>query len=279
MPSKLMIGVVLAMGAAGVGINQYAHEGRTAESRPAAAAFEHPGYLSPKEISEAVASIPPPPAPGSKAMQADEQARQAALPLRGTPRYALAAVDAVRTHPNTVDAFMCAFGSDISPERTPTLYQLLARVRVDVRMASYPAKSQYRRPRPFVLHQTHSCYADDEAMVRDDGSYPSARGAVGWAYALVLAELEPQRADAILRRGREFGESRVVCDQEWQSDVDAGRTVAELTVSRMRAKSEFMADLAKSRHEVAAELAAGVKPAKACGTEQAALGDQASPSM
>lgn len=49
---------------------------------------------------------------------------------------------------------------------------------------------------------------------------------------LQLAELRPDRADTILKRGRDFGESRVICDQEWQSDIEAGRTV-EAAIDRL----------------------------------------------
>jgi acid phosphatase (class A) len=270
--SKLVILGVVALGALGVGVNGYIK----APWREAAGPGTSPstnklGYLSPKELPDSVALLPPPPAPGSEAMKFDEQAREASLPLHGTPRYALAAADAVRAHPNTVQAFQCAFGTDISTERTPTLYVLLSRLRLDVRAASYPAKSRYRRPRPSAVHQTRTCYPDDEEMVHDDGSYPSARGAVGWAYALVLAELRPERADVILSRGRDFGQSRVVCDQEWNSDVNAGRTIATVMVARLEANDTFKADLETARREVAAELTAGAKPSKDCGPERAAL--------
>jgi acid phosphatase (class A) len=41
-----------------------------------------------------------------------------------------------------------------------------------------------------------------------------------------LAELIPSRADAILQRGRDYGQSRLVCDAHWQSDIDAGRVIS-----------------------------------------------------
>ncbi len=204
-------------------------------------------------------------------MTKDEEERRAALALRGTPRFALAAADAVRAPDNTINAFQCAFGTEISAERTPVLYRLLLRFRLDVRAASYPAKEHYRRPRPYVLHHARTCYPDDEDTVENDGSYPSARGAVGWAYALVLADLNPARADVILQRGRDFGESRVVCGQEWQSDIDAGRILATETVARLRSTDAFKADLATARKEVAAELATATKPSKDCLAERTAL--------
>jgi acid phosphatase (class A) len=268
--SKLIILGLIALGAGGIALDRYMTLPHGAAKKPNAQ-FERLGYLSPKQLPDGVSLLPPPPPPGSAAIQHDEELRAAALELRGTPRYALAQADAVRTQQGTVDAFQCAFGTAISVERTPRLYQLLSRVRLDVRAASYPAKSHFRRERPFVAHKVRSCYRSDEALVAEDGSYPSARGAVGWAYALVLSKVNPGRAAEILQRGEDFEKSRMICDQEWQSDIDAGRTVATAIVDRVQHNASYQADFAAARSEVAAELASGILPAKDCGPEMRAL--------
>lgn len=270
--SKLFLATVVVLGALGVTLNNYVKiPWRDAAAEKSGKSFGKLGYLAPSELPNSTAVLPPPPAPGSAAMKADEQARTAALPLKGTPRYALAAFEANRSQDNTVDAFKCAFGTDISAQATPRLYELLSRLRLDVRAASYAAKTHFARPRPFAVYNARTCYPADEAMTRNDGSYPSARGAVGWSYALVLAELRPDRADAILTRGRDFGQSRVICDQEWKSDIDAGRTVATVIVGKLEAVPQYKADLEAARKEVAAELAAKVQPARNCAPEFAVL--------
>src|SRR5690242_10702045 len=191
--SKLVIGGLVALGAVGVVLNNQIkipwHDAPPA--RPAPKFGERLGYLSPSELPGAIALLPAPPAAGSPAMIKDEAARTAALEFKGSARYALAAADAVRDHANTVNDFQCAFGTAITADRTPRLYELLSRLRLDVRAASYPAKNHFKRPPPFVVHNAQTCYRDDESMARGDWSYPSARGAVGWAFALVLAELRP----------------------------------------------------------------------------------------
>ena len=228
------------------------------------------GYLTPQELPDGVALLPPPPQAGSAAMLGDEEARAAALPLRGTARYALAAADADREQAPTATAFQCAFGTEISAKRTPTLYELLAKVRLDVRAASYPAKSHFKRPRPFAVYDTHTCYPTDESNVRDDGSYPSARGAVGWTYAEVLKELNPARSAEIWQRAIEFGRSRVVCDEEWTSDVEASRVLATATLKHIEDKPAFRSDFNAAQREVATALGSGVK-APNCNAETLAL--------
>ena len=269
---KLIIAGAIALAGVGVALVEAVDFHWRSAPAPARQSFGAKlGYLSPSELPNLIALLPPPPAAGSPEMAQDDAARTDALRLAGTARYALAAADAVRDHPSTVKDFECAFGTAITASRTPRLHELLSRVRLDVRAASYPAKNHFKRQRPFVVHNARTCYQDDENMARGDWSYPSARGAVGAAYALVLAKLRPDRAEAILKRGRDFGESRVICDQEWQSDVKAGQMVAAATLRRIEAVAAYQADLAAARQEVAAELAAGAKPSLNCAPEFAAL--------
>jgi len=272
--SKLLIGGggVAALAAVGVALSdQITTRGHGAPDAPTQRFGSKLGYLSPSELPNLTAALPSPPAPGSVGMIEDETARTAALALKGTPRYALAAADAVRDHANTVNDFQCSFATGIAANRTPRLYELLSRLRLDVRAASYPAKNHFKRPRPFVVHNSRTCYLDDESMSRGDWSYPSARGAVGSAYSLVLAKLRPDRADAILKRGRDFGESRIICDQEWKSDIEAGKIVAAATLRRIEAEADYQADFAAARKEVALELAAGIKPPVNCAPEFSVL--------
>lgn len=272
--STILIVVTIVLGL-GLALSGFKIPWRGAPASPMESTETKLGYFSPRELPDTIALLPSPPKPGSKAMEEDERARAAALTLKGTPRYALAAVDADRDHRKTIDAFQCALGTGITADHTPRLYRILALLRLDVRAASYPAKSHFKRQRPFVVHgAAHTCYRDDEATSRDDWSYPSARGAVGWAYALVLADLKPDRADLILKRGRDFGESRVICDQEWQSDIKAGRTLAAVMVGQLEANEAYKADFAAARKEIALELAAGIKPALNCAPEFAALANR-----
>jgi acid phosphatase (class A) len=227
-------------------------------------------YLSDKTMPDSLTVLSPPPAAGTAALSRDEAVRRAALPLRGTPRYALAAADADRDQDATNRAFQCAFGATIDPRATPVLYKLLEKMRIDVRASTYRAKSHYKRLRPWIANTAKVC-AESEGLVRDDGSYPSARGAVGWAYALVLAELNPGRRSDIMERGREFGQSRIVCDAEWQSDVDAGRTLAAAVVSRLQRVEQFRSDLRAARQEVAKATSDRSKPQADCAFETQAL--------
>jgi acid phosphatase (class A) len=229
------------------------------------------GYMPRAQLPDSLLLLPPPPRPGSAAMKADEQARAAAMKLRGSARYRLASEDAVIGFPEIPNDFACSVGFAISKETTPRLYGLMAKMLIDVGLSTYKAKDYYKRSRPFVVHHTSTCYPKDDALLRHDGSYPSGHSALGWGYALVLAELDPSHADAILTRGRDFGQSRLVCGAHWQSDIDEGRVIAAATVARLHADSGFREDLEAARAEVIGALQQGKTPVRDCATEASAL--------
>jgi len=230
-----------------------------------------PGYLPRESLPDSLALLPPPPAPGSAAFARDEEAHAAASSLRGSARWNLASADAVLNFQQLADTFSCAAGIEIGHESTPHLNRLLGKMLIDVALSTFAAKDHYKRTRPFVEHGEATCAPGDEAMLRTDGSYPSGHSAIGWSWALALAELDPEHDDAILQRGSEFGQSRLVCDAHWQSDIDQGRVIASATVARLHADAQFRADLEGARQEVLAAHAAGRTPQHDCTAEAAAL--------
>ncbi|MBN9493077.1 phosphatase PAP2 family protein [bacterium] len=170
--------------------------------------------------------------------------------------------------PAPVEVFACTLGITISPTATPHLNMLLRRTLVDAGLATYKAKIKYNRTRPFVAANDISCYPQDEEKLRKDGSYPSGHSAYGWAWALILAEMVPDKADAIIQRGYQFGLNRVVCGVHWQSDVNAGRVVAAAVVAQLHTNADFKAQFVAAQKEVQAALAN--HPTPDCALEQEA---------
>ena len=123
-------------------------------------------------------------------------------------------------------------------------------VRVEiVDQARILLKTHYMRVRPYVYFDEPTIYPDDEEELRTNGSYPSGHTIRGWTAALVLSEVNPDSANALLARGYEFGQSRVIAGYHWQSDVDAARLVASAAVARMHADERFLELLEKARKE------------------------------
>lgn len=234
--------------------------------------LENPaGYLPKEARPDSLALLPPPPAAGSAALAHDEEVHKSAAALRDTARYRLAALDAELVFPRAADAFACTLGTPIDAQLTPRLYHLLRRTLIDAGMSTAGAKDKYRRTRPFVVHEEPTCAPQNEARLRTNGSYPSGHTTIGWAWALVLAEVDPARADAILARGRSFGESRLVCNVHWQSDILEGRVMGAAVVAHLHAVPEFRQDIEGARQELTQTRAKGLRPARDCAIEGAAL--------
>ena len=229
------------------------------------------GYLDRAALPDSLALLPAPPAAGTPALAADEAAYRDTRPMLATPRGALAKADARLDFPAAATVFACAADLDIGAETTPHLYTLLRRTLADAGLSTYRAKDHYQRTRPFVQHKQASCTPDEEARLAKDGSYPSGHSALGWAWALVLAELMPERADALLQRGHAFGQSRVVCGVHWQSDVAAGRVMGAAAVARLHADAVFQAQMRAAADEIRAARSAGRRTGSDCGAQSAAL--------
>lgn len=95
--------------------------------------------------------------------------------------------------------------------------------------------------------------------------------AIGWVWALVLTQAVPGHTEALIARGRSFGESRAVCNVHWQSDILAGRFMAAGTFARLQSDAAFRADVAAASVELAAARTRGQAPDRDCAAEAAAL--------
>ena len=231
------------------------------------------GYLTRADMADSLALVPPPPAEKSARLADDVEAYRALTALRNGPRCAQAAKDAVLKFPAAADHFACALGVQISEQNTPHLNMLLRRTLADAGGATYKAKDKYQRARPFMVFNEPTCTPGEEAHLRKDGSYPSGHSALGWAWALVLTQVAPERTDALAQRGRAYAQSRGVCGVHWKSDIEAGRFVGSAAVARLQSNAVFQAQLAEAKKEVAKARAAGwVPPGPTCAAEAAALG-------
>jgi acid phosphatase (class A) len=193
------------------------------------------------------------------------------LKLRGTPRWDLATSDANLYFPAAADVFSCSLGIPVTEEDTPQLYMLLRRSLADIGLASYSAKNAYQRERPFMVNGQPICTPEEEEVLRKDGSYPSGHTSIGWGWALILSELSPEQTDALIARGRAFGESRNVCNVHWYSDVVAGRMVGAAAVAKLHQNDQFLAAMDGAREDIARARLAGLAPTGDCAAEASAL--------
>ncbi|WP_082560649.1 acid phosphatase [Caulobacter sp. Root487D2Y] len=225
---------------------------------PGTASWSKPpaGYLKTGMNLDGALIVGPPPTPDSPRGQADRATFEATRALAGTPAWDKAIADADLSGTHGFKSFSCAAGVTISPQATPTLTRLLLRMTDDAATLYQPAKAAFQRKRPAAGNTKPIC-VPREPWIETDGSYPSGHGLIGWSWALVISEVAPEHASAVLARGREFGDSRIICGVHYQSDIEAGRYLGSAMVSRLHQDRAFTADLEKARAEVAASRATG----------------------
>ncbi len=230
------------------------------------------GYLDWQQLPDSLALLPRPPAEGSAEAAADLAAFRSSRALRDTPRWGLANADDNLKFPKAAEVFSCALDLPITQQATPHLNMLLRRTLLDAGLSTYGAKDHYKRQRPFAALNEGTCAPASEPALRNDGSYPSGHAALGWAWALVLAGIAPDKADAVLQRGHAFGQSRVICGVHWQSDVDNGRLMGAAAVARLQSDPVFQAQATLARLEIAGARSKGARSPLNCSAEKAALG-------
>lgn len=207
-------------------------------------------FLQEGDVPNSFLILPPPP-DGASITFLNDQARYTwGKTMRNTPRGEQAVQDARVGGDGVPKAFSEAFGIEINSEDTPEIYKLVVGMREDAGdLGTREAKNYYNRTRPFCFYDEETCNPEQQEELSTNGSYPSGHTSIGWATALVLAEINPERQNEILKRGFDMGESRVICGYHFQSDVDAGRLTGAMTVARLHADPAFQSQLDKAKKE------------------------------
>jgi len=209
-------------------------------------------YLEESEVANSLNLLPAPPSAESILFLYDKARYDWGKLQRNTERGDQAVQDARVDGKGVPMAFSEAFGINITTELTPEINKLVINMREDAGdLATRHAKKHYMRIRPFSFFNEPTCNPEQQKELSTNGSYPSGHTSIGWATALVLAEINPDRQNEILIRGFEMGQSRVICGYHFQSDVDAARIVGSAVVARLHANDDFMAQLKKAKDEFA----------------------------
>lgn len=115
-----------------------------------------------------------------------------------------------------------ALGRAVEPSRFPLTVALLDKAGNAIRPVTDGVKKHYLRARPFLADARVQPVLEREASP----SYPSGHATGGLLFALVLAELAPDRREALLAQGRLVGVDRVIGGVHYPSDIEAGQRLA-----------------------------------------------------
>ena len=207
-------------------------------------------YFSTEELPDLIKCLPPPPAFNSPEFSYDVLRYQWGKTQRlDSVRAAIARRDAVWTYEALLAEFNIPFGLTISKTETPEIWKLLETSLATTDQMRVAPKAYYHRLRPFEMYEEHLLSTETEAELSGEGSYPSGHTMRGWLAALLLAEINPARADTLFARGWMYSESRVIEGAHWQSDIDATRVGASIGYAALHTSPEFLAQLGKAQDE------------------------------
>lgn len=211
---------------------------------------EETAYLTLAETPDAGIYLPAPPDTASVHFATDVWTWQYGKTLRPTARGGQASQESMWSAEEMMRILSEALETPVSDEQTPAIARFVRRLTATAHWAPYAAKKKYMRVRPFARMNEHLTSAyDDEAALRQNGSYPSGHTSLGWTVALGMAEAVPEKADTILRRGFQYGEDRWIVGAHWRSDVQAGYLCASATWARAHANPLYYEDLNAAREE------------------------------
>ena len=199
-------------------------------------------YLKPGH-PDSIALLPPPPMPGSEDYAADLASARAVFKARTPEQEARATKDATLTIFN----FAPAVGDFFQPEKFPKTDKFFKDVKPAIRPVIDAVKNKWQRERPYQVDKDLT-FGKPEASY----SYPSGHSIVGTVQSLILAELFPDKREAILQIGRNIGWDRVLIGKHFPSDVHAGRTVAQAIFRELMKSPAFQRDLEEVKAEIKA---------------------------
>ena len=191
----------------------------------------------------AMALLPPPPLMGSPEQAADMQEVQ--FISRSAPKNDVAT--AFTEIKFSIFNFTPAIGDFFQPGKFPKVEALMHNVQKDAEAVTDNAKNYWKRPRPFVLDPSLATGKLEKSF-----SYPSGHSTESMVLALVLADLFPDKHDAIIAEARSIGWHRVEIARHYPTDIYAGRVLAQAIVEQMKESPEFQSDFAAAQAEIAA---------------------------
>lgn len=144
-------------------------------------------------------------------------------------------------------------GPNFTPDRLPLTADLSGRIRKTAGSIDNPLKAEFRRLRPYNFDSTLHPVCE----TNKEFSYPSGHAVNGYLFAFLLAEMLPEKRNALLERANRYAHNRVVCGVHYPSDVEASRRVALVAFGALLVNPEFVEAFRRAEQETRAVLIRG----------------------
>jgi acid phosphatase (class A) len=190
--------------------------------------------------------LPPPPPRDSLAEAADLEAVLQAQVGRTPAQEAWAK----ETAHDTVWGFASELGPWFHAERLPKMARFFWQLTVDAYAISEEAKRLFDRPRP----PKRDPRIRPVVFMPPNDSYPSGHSVQAFVRGAVLAEIFPERREALLARAHRSAWGRILGGVHYPTDDVGGRLLAEAMLTRLKTLPTFQQAVKACREEARAFL-------------------------
>lgn len=195
--------------------------------------------LHAQDVPQVTVFLPNPPKPESDLFICDNYLYTDGKAQRSTERGNQAKGDMVWELNDYLPLYADIMGISVSAIKSSNIYSLLDYGDRYGRLSIEAAVKSYSRERPYVYFNESSLLPELDDLYRNDSSYPAFQSCLGWLYALLLAEVCPDKMNTILQRGVDFGPSTVISGFNFDSDAYAGYLLGSAILSRLHTHSGF----------------------------------------
>ena len=192
---------------------------------------------------EAATLLAPPPLPDSPEQAADLDEVRAVF-------HAASEADKQAAYAEkkfTVFNFTGVVGAFFVEASLPKTAAFFKKVQSDAETVTDLGKDYFKRPRPYTTDPSLA-----NGKLEKSFSYPSGHSTESMVLALVLAELLPDKHDAIIAHARLIGWHRVQIARHYPTDIYAGRVLAQAIVKQFKKSDAFNDDFDMAKTELAA---------------------------
>jgi acid phosphatase (class A) len=155
-------------------------------------------------------------------------------------------LSAVADQDISVFCFTAVIGDQFNEKKLPLTAAFFQRIIDNEKCLILPVKEFWKRERPFAIDERIiPCIRIPRNL-----SYPSEHAVAGHLMAIVLARMIPENEEAIIRRGQEFAENRIIGGVHFRSDIEAGKQAAGFIAAELFKNDVFIKDFLRAKMEV-----------------------------
>lgn len=222
--------------------------GESARSHPMPVASPQPGFLTPSALDDLAGAQRPAAGPTAADVAADQAVWLHHGQTPGSDRWYLAIRHGELRPVFAPQHFDCALGTRLGDAETPAVIELFTRLSRDAEALWQRLRTA--RPRPIDLGTGRAACVRLPDGDAGHGWTPSGGAVLATVWAEAMAEVAPERADALRATGQQMGRSLSICGLAWPQDVAAGERLGHSVWQAVRTDPAYTELIRRAAAEI-----------------------------